>query len=385
MRPLIYLIAGEPSGDQLGGRLMAALREETGGAVEFAGIGGESMGEQGLKSLFPLADLAVMGLVEVLPRVPALLRRLRQTVADIENRRPAAVVTIDSWGFTGRVAKALKTRGSTVPRIHYVAPMVWAWGESRARHLADRLDLLMTLLPNEPAYFEAAGLRSVHVGHPVIESGAERGDGAAFRKRHGIAENAPLLCVLPGSRHTETSRLLPVFDGALRLLARRYPTLQAVVPTVGTVAARVAAAAATWPVPVTVVEGRTDKYDAFAAADVALAASGTVALELALAELPAVITYRVSPLTAALGRRLLKVRFVNLINLLLDKPVVPELLQERCNPNGLAAAVETLFDDPQARAAQTAGLREGLQRLGYGGPSPSRRAARVILETIGKQ
>lgn len=382
MTPLIYIIAGEPSGDQLGGRLMAALREETGGAVEFAGVGGESMGDEGLRSLFPLAELAVMGLAEVLPRVPNLLRRIRQTVADIEGRRPAAVVTIDSWGFTGRVAKALKRRGSTIPRIHYVAPMVWAWGPGRARHLADRLDLLLTLLPNEPPYFEAVGLRAVHVGHPVIESGADRGDGAAFRRRHGIPGEAPLLCVLPGSRLSETSRLLPVFEGALTLLKERFPTLRALVPTTGTVAGEVAAAASSWPLPALVIEGRAEKYDAFAAADVALAASGTVALELALAEVPSVITYRVAPLTAAIGRRLISVKYVNLINLLLDRPVVPELLQDDCRPEKLAADVATLLEDAGARRAQKEGLREGLARLGYGGPSPSRRAARAVLDAI---
>ena len=380
--PLIYVIAGEPSGDLLGGRLMAALKERTGGTVTFAGIGGETMRAQGLDSLFPMAELSVMGLVEVLPKVPQILRRLRQTVDDIAAKRPAAVVTIDSWGFTGRVAKRLQQVAPDIPRIHYVAPMVWAWREGRAKHLAERLDMLMCLLPNEPPYFERHGLKTVHVGHPVIESGADKGQGPAFRARHGIPTDAPLLCVLPGSRHSEVSRLLPVFGEALRILAPQLPGLRLVVPTVETVADTVAAATAGWPGSPVVLRGGAEKYDAFAAADAALAASGTVALELALARLPAVITYRVTPVTAFLARRLLKVRYANLVNLLLDRPAVPELIQEHCTPEAVARSVMRLLTDPAAAAAQRAALGEAMDGLGYGGPSPSLRAADAVLELM---
>ncbi|HLN25857.1 MAG TPA: lipid-A-disaccharide synthase, partial [Patescibacteria group bacterium] len=259
-RPLIYMIAGEPSGDLLGARLMAGLLELTGGEVDFAGIGGEAMREKGMPSLFPQADLAVMGLAEVLPRIPRILKRLKQTMADIAAKQPAAIITIDSWGFTGRVAKQLKAQGSTVPRIHYVAPMVWAWKEKRVHQLAARVDLLMCLLPNEPDYFTKAGLPAVHVGHSVLESGAERGDAAAFRTRHAIPAEVPLLCVLPGSRRSETSRLLPVFAETVTLLAAQYPGLQVVVPTVETVADEVAAVVSAWPLPVTVVRGTAERY-----------------------------------------------------------------------------------------------------------------------------
>ncbi|MBF0304243.1 MAG: lipid-A-disaccharide synthase [Alphaproteobacteria bacterium] len=382
--PLVYLVAGEPSGDLLGARLMAALTERSGGRARFAGIGGENMAEQGLTSLVPIEELAVMGLVEVLPRLPNILRRLAQTIEDIEARRPDVVVTIDSWGFTGQIAKRLKARGSTVPRLHYVAPMVWAWKAGRAKKLAKRLDLLMTLLPNEPPYFEAHGLRTVHVGHPVIESGAERGDGAAFRARHDIDALAPLLVVLPGSRRGETSRLLPVFAQTVGLLASRFPGLRVVVPTVETVATEVTSAVAGWSAPTLVVRGRVEKYDAFAAADAALAASGTVALELALAALPNVVGYRVAPATAMIMRRLLKIKRVNLVNILLDRYAVPEFLQDDCRPDRLAEALATLFDDPAARAAQRADLALAMRRLGVGGESPSRRAADIVLATIAK-
>ena len=376
--PLIYLVAGEPSGDLVGAHLMRALRQETGGRVRFAGVGGEQMAEEGLESLFPLADIAVMGLLEVLPKAALVLRRVRETAADVERQRPAALVSIDSWGFSGRVAKRLQRAGSGIPRIHYVAPMVWAWRPGRARVVARLLDHLLCLLPNEPAYFQAAGLAATHVGHAVIESGAERGDGGAFRARHGIAPDAPLLCLLPGSRPGEVARLLPIFEPTVQRLRERHPGLRVVVPTVDTVAAQVAPAAAR--LGAIVVRGRQDKYDAFAAAGAALAASGTVALELAMAGVPAVIAYRVSPVTAAIARRLLRIRYVNLVNLLLDREAVPEFLQERCRSDLLGDAVSALLADAAAREAQRAAGREALRRLGYGGPAPSARAARIVLD-----
>ena len=379
--PLIYLIAGEPSGDVLGARLMAALRELTGGQVRFAGIGGESMRDEGLVSLFPQADLAVMGFAEVLPRIPRILRRLDQTLADIEAKRPALIVTIDSWGFTGRVAKRLKQAGSRIPRLHYVAPMVWAWKEKRARQLAERVDRLLCLLPNEPAYFARHGLPAVHVGHPVLERRGRSGDGAAFRARHAIPADAPLLCLLPGSRHSETSRLLPVFGETARLMAQRFPGLRLVIPSVETVVAEVRAAVAGWRVPPLVIDGH-EKWDCFAASQAALAASGTVALELAVARLPMVIAYRVSAPTAMIVRRVLTVKYVCLLNLLLDRAVVPEYLQEDCRPESLADALTPLMRDEAARARQLAGCAEALDKLGIAGETPSRRAAREALSMI---
>ncbi len=385
--PLIYIIAGEPSGDLLGGRLMAALKTLSGGSVRFAGIGGEAMRAEGLQSLFPMTELSVMGLVEVLPRLANILRRIKLTLSDIETKRPDAVLTIDSWGFTGRIHGGLKKRGSTIPRIHYVAPMVWAWKSGRTKTLARVLDLLLTLLPNEPAWFEKDGLRSIHVGHPVIEGGAGRGDGPGFRARHGISPEAKVICVLPGSRHSETAKLLPPFAATLGILARRHPGLVAVAPTVETVAEEVSAAARSWPLPTVVVRGAAEKYDAFAACDVALAASGTVALELAMAGLPTVITYKVSKLSAFVATRFLGLsfKFVTLVNILVDEPVMPELLQDQCRPDALADAVDHLLVDPAACDTQVSGARRALAKLGLDGDSPSARAAATILEFIGEK
>jgi lipid-A-disaccharide synthase len=361
---------------------MAALKERTRGAVRFAGIGGEHMAAEGLRSLVPLDELAIMGVAEVLPRARRIFRRVAETVADISRLRPAAVVTIDSSGFTWRVAERLRRRGERVPLIHYVAPMVWAWRAGRARRMARWYDHLLALLPFEPPYFTAVGLSCSYVGHPVVESGAERGDGLGFRQRHGIAADAPLVTVLPGSRRGEVSRLVPPFAEALALLKARHPGLRAVVPTTDTVATLVTAAAKDWPVPALVLRGQQEKYDAFAASNVALAASGTVALELALAGLPAIIAYRVNPLTQALLRRIVKVRYAHLLNIILGREAVPELLQQDCTPAKLAEAVGRLLDDAAARQVQIAACREALTELGYGGLSPGLRAADEVLAVI---
>jgi lipid-A-disaccharide synthase len=377
--PLIYLIAGEPSGDFLGGRLMAALKERTGGKVRFAGIGGEEMAQQGLASRVPLVELAIMGVAEVLPRARAIFRRVKETVADIERQAPAAVVTIDSSGFTWRVAQRLREHGSRLPLIHYVAPMVWAWRAGRAGRMARWYDHLMVLLPFEPPYFAAVGLACTYVGHPVVESGAERGDGAAFRRRHGIGD-APLLVVLPGSRRGEVGRHLPIFADAVAFLAQRFPGLVVAVPVTETVRAQVAEAVAPWPLRA-IVADRAEKYDAFAAGNAAIAASGTVALELAMARLPMIVAYRVNPLTHALLRRIVKVDYVNLINLVLGRDAVPELIQQDCTPEKLAAAVAHLMNDAGARAQQIEDCAEGLRRLGQG-QSPGLRAADTVLAVI---
>ena len=379
---LIFVIAGEPSGDVLGGALMRALKLRTGGAVRFAGIGGERMAEEGLESLVPLHELAIMGVAEVLPRARTILRRVREAADAIVAARPAAVVTIDSSGFTWRVAHALRRRRARLPLIHYVAPMVWAWRAGRARRMARWYDHLMCLLPFEPPWFERVGLATSWVGHPVLESGAERGDAAAFRARHGIPADVPLLCVLPGSRRGEVARLLPIFTATVAGLAPRVAALRIVIPTVGNVVDAVRSGTASWPVPVTIVDGLLDKYDAFAASRAALAASGTVSLELAMAGLPAVIAYRTNPLTGWLLRKVVKVPYVNLVNILVGREAVPELLLERCTPDALESAVHALLTDAEARARQQEACRDALGRLGQGGESPSLRAADVVLKVI---
>ena len=378
----IFIVTGEPSGDVLGGALIAALRQRTGGRLKVAGIGGERMREQGLDSLVPLADLAIMGVAEVLPRARVIMRRVRETVAAVRAMRPDAVVTIDSSGFSWRVAHALRRRGETLPLIHYVAPMVWAWRAGRARRMARWYDHLMTLLPFEPPYFERVGLSCSFVGHPVIDCGADRGDGRRFRTLHGVAADDLLITVLPGSRSAEVRRLLPIFGVVLRRLEDLVGAFRVVVPTVAMVAEVVAGAAAGWPGNAILVQQPAEKYDAFAASRVALAASGSVALELALARLPMVVAYRLNPLTEALLDRVLRVRQVNLVNLLADRPVVPELLGPNCTPARLAASLAELVSDERVRGAHLRSYDEAVRRLAAGGVSPSVRAADQILELV---
>jgi len=380
--PFIFFVTGEPSGDALGGRLIAALRQRTGGDLRVAGIGGERMQEEGLKSIVPLDDLAVMGVAEVLPRAPVILRRVRETVAAIRKLRPDAVVTIDSSGFSWRIAHRLRRFGETLPLIHYVAPMVWAWRAGRARRMARWYDHLMTLLPFEPPYFERVGLSCCYVGHPVLESGADRGDAGRFRAMHELAEDDLLITVLPGSRGAEVARLLPIFGAALNCLENLIGPFRVVVPTIGIVAATVAKAVRCWPGTPIIVHRPEAKYDAFAASRVALAASGSVALELALAKLPMVTGYRLNPLTEAFLARIVKVREVNLVNLLLGKPLVCELLGPNCTPERLAVAIAELTRNERVRAAHGEGYDQAMRRLGAGGASPSLRAADQVLEIV---
>jgi lipid-A-disaccharide synthase len=380
--PFIFMVAGEPSGDALGGALIEALRERTGNRIRIAGIGGEHMAEQGLSSLVPLSDLAVAGVTEVLPRAPLILRRVRQTVRAIREMRPDAVVTIDSSGFSWRIAQRLRRHGERLPLIHYVAPMVWAWRPGRARRMARWYDHLLALLPFEPPYFEQVGLDCTYVGHPVIESGAERGDAARFRATHDIATEELVLAVLPGSRGGEVRRLLPIFGAALRQLEAIVGPFRVAVPTVENVADAVGAGVAEWPGRPVVLRGAAAKYDAFAASRAAMAASGTVALELALAQVPMIVAYRLNPLTQALLDRVVKVRQVNLVNLILGRVLVPEFLGPGCTPQRLAGALAELVRDEPVRSAHRDGYDEAMRRLGAGSLSPSRNAADRVLDII---
>lgn len=379
-RLLIYLIAGEESGDRLGGPLMRELQDMLDGQATFAGIGGPMMTDAGLESLFPMQELSVMGLTEVLPRLPGLIRRINQVTADIRARRPDLLLTIDAPDFCFRVAKRLKGEG--IPLVHYVAPTVWAWRPGRAKKVAGFLDHLLALLPFEPPYFEAHGLACTYVGHPVLESGADKGDGAAFRQARGIGAEAPLMVLLPGSRRGEVRRLLPVFTETLQRLRSSVPGLQLAIPTVPATRELVAAAAADLGVPIHLIDNDADKFDAFAAADAALAASGTVALELAMAGTPTVIGYRMAPITAYLARRLVKSPYANLVNVILGREAVPERVLEDCQPDILATEIERLFSSADARHAQIQTYQEALSALGHGTVRPNRRAAETVLSIL---
>jgi len=323
-----------------------------------------------------------MGFVEVLPHIPNLLGRVKQTVSDILTKRPVALITIDSPGFCFRVAKNLAGLG--IALIHYVAPTVWAWRPGRAKKISAYLDHILALLPFEPAFLSRFGVPSTFVGHAVVESDANKRDGAAFRRKYEIAPDAPVVCVLPGSRRSETKYMLPVFGETLGVLQQSRPDLVAVVPMVPSLVKDITQAANAWPVPTLLIEDDAEKFDAFAAADVALAASGTVSLELAMAGIPSVIAYKVNPITAWFALRLVQVKYVNLVNILLDRLAIPEYLQNSCTAPQMAAAINVLLDDEEAQEAQKQAYQEVLKELGIDDERPSLRAANVVLEIIDK-
>jgi lipid-A-disaccharide synthase len=376
------LVCGEPSGDQLGGQLMAALKTTAGGSAKVTGVGGRAMAAQGLRTLFSLDDTAVMGLREVVPKIPVILRRVREVCDVAVETRPDAVILIDSPDFTHRIARRLKRLDPTIVTIGYVAPQVWASRAYRARAMARKFDLLLALLPFEPPFFERYGLRTTFVGHPVIERAKMMTGGAELRARLKIDATVPVLIVLPGSRSSEIRFILPVFRAAIENIANRVPGLVSVLPTVPHVAARVRESVAKWPTPLHIVEGDADKFAAMSTADVALAASGTVTTELALARTPMVVAYRVGRLTYLLARPLFVSPWFTLVNLLLQRRAVPEFLQSAATTQALADEVVELLANKDAAAAQRTDLALATKLLGEGGDSPSLRAARAIVEFV---
>lgn len=387
-KPLtLMLVAGEPSGDLLGAELMAALKDLTHGDVKIVGVGGEAMVREGLDPLFDLSATSIMGLQEVVPKIPEVLRRIRRAAEFAAATKPDAVVLIDSPDFTHRVAKRIRKIAPDIPTINYVAPQVWATRPGRAKTMASYFNLVLALLPFEPPFFAGYGLKAVFVGHPALARGRKMVGGEAFRARHNIPADAPLLAVLPGSRGMEVRHLLPVFAETMSLLKDKVPGLHTVIPAVPHVAARIRQGAEHWPLPLTVVSGEDEKFALFDAADAALAASGTVTTELALSRTPMIVTYKVGALTAWIYRKLIgvKVRYYTLMNLILDRLAVPELMQEDCRPETVAAAVANLLTDPDAAARQVADQNEALRLMGEGADQPSRRAAKAILEFLGRK
>ena len=369
----LYLIAGEPSGDRLGAALMAGLKALSPG-VEFHGIGGPLMQAEGIVSLFPMEELSIMGLVEVLPKYRALKRRIAEAAADVLAAQPAALITIDSPDFCLRVAALVKQSRPDLRTIHYVAPSVWAWRPGRAAKMARHIDHVLALLPFEPPYMQAAGMTCDFVGHPVVSEPL-----ASPEERAVMAGEGPLLLALPGSRKGEVSRLCPVFGATIARLKEHHPALRVALPTVRGVERLVRDLTRDWAVAPQIITDTAQKRAAFAMADVALAASGTVSLELAANACPMVIAYDMNRLTLWLMRRAAQVDTVTLVNLVSETRVVPEFIGARCQPDLIAPALEVLLADP---SGQTQAMQVTMQRLGQGGDAPGLRAARSVLAAL---
>jgi lipid-A-disaccharide synthase len=377
----IWLVAGEESGDQLSAKLMRALKASLGGNVSFAGVGGRAMAAEGLQSLFPLEDIAVMGFSAVLRRLPTIMARIRMTADAAVAARPDALVIVDSPDFTHRVAARVRKALPDLPIVDYVSPSVWAWRSSRAAKMRAYVDHLLALLPFEPeAHRRLGGPPTTYVGHPLIERLHDLRPRGAERSPLG---SGPLrLLVLPGSRRSEVSRLMGPFGETLGLLSQRLSQpLEVTLPAVPHLAEEIAAASASWPVAPRIVQGETPKFAAFRSAHAALAASGTVTLELGLSEVPMVVAYRVSKIEEVL-QYLIKAHSIVLTNLVLGENVVPELIQWDCTPQKLADAVEALLHEGPERTRQLKAFDRLDQLMRIGDEAPSERAARVVLEVI---
>ncbi len=383
----MFVVAGEHSGDVLGGKLLQALKEKAGAsAFEFAGVGGETMEAAGVRSIFPLSDVAVMGPAAILARLPKLVRRVYRAVDAALAFNPDLLIIIDSPEFTHPIAKRVRQRRPEIPIVDYVSPSVWAWRPGRARKMRPYVDHLLALLPFEPdAHARLGGPDCTYVGHPLIERAAWIGglDTARLRARLGLSPGLPVLAVLPGSRPSEVSRLMEPFGEAIRHLKREIGPIELILPAVPSARPLIEKTLVSWPQQPHLVEGDEDKFTAFRLADAALAASGTVTLELAVAGAPMAVAYRVD-LVAARLRFLLKVHSVVLANLVLGENVFPEFIQEDCTPEKLSAALLPLLKDTPQRRLQLAALARIHEKMFLPEGTPSGKAADTVLRVLSK-
>jgi len=381
----IYLIAGEPSGDILASRLIKAIRKKCPEA-EFFGIGGETMRAEGFRSLFNIKDLSVMGIMEVIPRLPTILRRRKEVLRDIEKIQPDVIVTVDSWGFINSILKKLKKRNCQIPKIHYVAPQVWAWKKSRAKKAAQIMGYLMTLLPYEPPFFEKYGLDCTFVGHPVIENTADLPtDISLLRKQMEIPENARVLCVLPGSRHSEVSKLAPVFVESIKRIKAKIPDLFLLIPSVETMKDEINEHFNNIGIPYQLIVGQQARYEAFCASEFAIAASGTVSLELAACRTPHLIAYTFNRLTNKIAEFLVVTKYANLINILADRFIIPEFVLRNCQADLIASEALSFLQNKEKCETQIAQSAEQLAKLKPTDKLPSEKAAEVVLSVVGRK
>jgi lipid-A-disaccharide synthase len=372
----LFIVAGEASGDQLGYKLMRALRARH-PDVEFVGVGGEAMTREGLASLFPMSDISVMGVLPVIAHLPALLGRIAETAQAAVAAKPDALILIDSPDFTHRVARRVRRQMPGLKVVDYVSPTVWAWRPWRAKSMRGYIDLVLALLPFEPAAHERlGGPKCVYVGHPLIERLDElRGDDAA-------KQSGPVL-VLPGSRRSVVARMGAAFGGALARLDAARPGLEFVLPAAAPVEAQVRAEVATWPVKPRIVVGESERYAAFRTARAALAASGTVTLELALSNTPTIVAYRVPKIEEFIVRRMAQITTAVLPNLILGHNAFPEFYQEEAEAAPLAAALGEIVDEGDGRRRQLADLETiGDKMLLPDGMNPSEKAAQAIDELL---
>lgn len=379
----IYLIAGEASGENLGAKLMHALKEKYDGPISFHGIGGEGMQSEGLKSLFPMSDLSLMGFMEIVPHFPRLLYRLEQTYEDILRIQPDVVVTIDSPGFNFRLAKKLYGKG--IRLVHYVAPTVWAYKPDRVHIIAKYFDHLLTILPFEKPYFDAVDAPTTYVGHPIVEDMEMTRHLPDFREKFFIPPEKDIITLLPGSRRMETQKLLPIFSETLARMRDAGKELFAVIPAVSSQFDAINECVKDFPVTTLILENKIDKFNAYKSSKLAIAKSGTGALELSMMGTPTIVTYKVNPITRWILLKVkgLKLNYANLVNIMMDQPIIPELLQKECTPERLSECALEFLDNPEKGKTQIREAKKAISQLGAPhSPYPSEKAADVVLEII---
>ena len=376
----IMLVAGEASGDQLGGGLARALRARLGDRLRLVGVGGEAMAREGVTSPFSISETSVLGILEGVLALPRIQRRADDTAAIAASEHPAIAVLIDSWGFTLRVAQRLRRQDPDLPLIKYVGPQVWATRPGRAKTLAKTVDHLLSIHSFDAPYFEQAGLRTTFVGATALSLDLSGADPARLRAYVGAREDQTIVLVAPGSRPAEIDRLAKPFAGALVRLAARRPDLCFVLPAAATVADEVRRA--NWGAAIHIVEGDELKYDAMKAATVALACSGTVTSELAMAGCPFVVAYRTSWITFLAYRAIYQQKFITLLNIAAGEAVAPEFIQAACTGAALARAVDERLNDPALRARQIALQNATLAKMGRGGRDPAELAADVVMDAL---
>jgi lipid-A-disaccharide synthase len=377
----IFLIATEESGDRLGASLMKVLRQRLGDAVHFEGVGGRAMAREGLMSLFPIEELSIIGLAAVVKELPKILGLIKETAAVVTEVSPDILVIIDSPDFTHRVARRVRAKDPAIPIVNYVSPTVWAWRPGRARAMRKYVDHVLALLPFEPeAYQRLLGPPCSYVGHPLIEQlSAFRPNAQEVARRTG---QPPVLLVLPGSRRSEIRHHMEVFGQAVGRLQQEGVAFELVLPTMPHLQEAVVESVKGWPIQPQVVIGEQEKRAAFRIAHAALAKSGTVTLELALAGVPMVTAYRTGSVEAWILRRAIKVNSVILANLVIGENVVPEFLQEDCTPEKLAAALREVLGESGLRRRQVEAFAKIDQIMSTGNQPPSVRAADIVLETM---
>jgi lipid-A-disaccharide synthase len=381
----VMLVAAEASGDALGAELARALKRRLGSEnLQLMGVGGRDMAAEGVASPFDISELSVLGAVEGVKAYPRVVARADETAALAARGRPDIAVLIDSWGFTLRVAQRLRKQSKSLFLVKYVGPQVWATRPGRAKTLARTVDHLLAIHAFDAPYFEAAGLKTTFVGNPSLSRDFSTADPARLRAHIGAAADDPILLMLPGSRPGEIARVMPPFEAAVGQLMNERPNLRVVLPLAPTVAATVKARLADWSCKVDVIEGDALKLDAMRAATVALACSGTVTTELALAGCPVVVGYRVAPITYLIARAIIRTRYISLLNIAAGEAVAPEFIQHDCNGPRLASALAERLDRPLLRAAQIRAQNDALEKMGRGQSDPSELAADYIVGQLSR-